>query len=111
MLDAMARRREPEGTRALGGKPPPGLAVHVLVDGDDELAIFEWSVDAPAALSALTPGEREVLAAIVDGASNAAIARARKVSVRTVANQVSSILHKLGVGSRFELRRSIARGK
>lgn len=52
---------------------------------------------------ALTPAEREVVALIFEGASNAAIAKARGVAVRTVANQVASVLRKLEVGSRSAL--------
>jgi DNA-binding CsgD family transcriptional regulator len=53
--------------------------------------------------SKLTATEREVVAEIMQGKSNATIARARGVAVRTIANQVASILKKLGVGSRAAL--------
>lgn len=78
---------------------PTGLVVEVV---DDELAIFTWDVERPVDAS-LTDAERDVLARIVTGASNATIARARKASVRTVANQVASLLRKLGAASRYEL--------
>lgn len=82
--------------------------------GGDELAVFEWDVadvgDAgDPALSALTQAERAVLDHLVSGASNAEIARARGASVRTVANQVASLLKKLSAGSRFELVRRYGR--
>lgn len=51
----------------------------------------------------LTPAEREVVSLLITGASNAQIAKARRVSVRTVANQVASVLKKLKVGSRTAL--------
>jgi len=54
-------------------------------------------------LAALTPAERIIVAALLDGASNAKIARALGRSPRTIANHVASILRKLGVGSRSEL--------
>jgi DNA-binding CsgD family transcriptional regulator len=57
----------------------------------------------PELPAALTPAEREVVALIFAGSSNAAIAKARGVAVRTVANQVASILRKLEVGSRSAL--------
>ena len=49
---------------------PTGLVVEVV---DEELAIFTWDVERPATES-LTDAERDVLARIVTGASNAAIA-------------------------------------
>jgi DNA-binding NarL/FixJ family response regulator len=47
--------------------------------------------------------ECEVAAAIAIGCSNAAIARQRGTSVRTVENQIYGIFRKLGIGSRNEL--------
>ncbi|HEY5922359.1 MAG TPA: helix-turn-helix transcriptional regulator [Kofleriaceae bacterium] len=62
------------------------------------------ATEVPAALPAtLTAAERAVAAEILEGKSNAAIARGRGVAVRTIANQVASILRKLGVGSRAGL--------
>jgi DNA-binding NarL/FixJ family response regulator len=51
----------------------------------------------------LTSAEREVRAALLRGETNAQIAAARHTSVRTVANQVASLMRKLSVGSRAEL--------
>lgn len=48
-------------------------------------------------LSALTDGERAVLALIADGRSNAAIARALHLSSKTVEARVSSVFTKLGL--------------
>jgi DNA-binding CsgD family transcriptional regulator len=59
---------------------------------------------------ALTPSEREVLACVARGLSNAEIARVRQTSVRTVANQVGSLLRKTGATSRVELSRIVSRG-
>lgn len=58
---------------------------------------------------ALTPAERAVLEMIVEACSNAEIARRRRTSVRTVANQVASIFRKHGVASRGELITLLAR--
>jgi DNA-binding NarL/FixJ family response regulator len=93
----------------------------IEIDGE-EFAVFSWDAeviddagnaagsdavaDPPAAL---TPSERSVLALVVAGASNAAIARSRASSVRTVANQVASLLDKLGADSRFDLIRRYGR--
>jgi DNA-binding NarL/FixJ family response regulator len=51
----------------------------------------------------LTRTEQAIADAIALGASNAEIARTRRTSVRTVANQVASILRKLGVSSRTQI--------
>lgn len=86
--------------------PPSALEVELL---DDELAVFTWPAAAAAAaagaepLSRLSAAERAVLSLIVKGASNAAVAMTRGTSVRTVANQVASLLRKLDAASRFEL--------
>lgn len=53
--------------------------------------------------TALTTAEREVLALLRKGMSNGAIARLRRRSVHTVANQVSTILAKLAAPSRRTL--------
>ncbi len=50
----------------------------------------------------LTAREREVLAQIADGASNAQIARSLGLSVKTVQNYVSRILDKLQVADRTQ---------
>jgi DNA-binding NarL/FixJ family response regulator len=50
----------------------------------------------------LTAREREVLSRIADGASNAQIARALGLSVKTVQNYVSRILDKLQVADRTQ---------
>jgi DNA-binding CsgD family transcriptional regulator len=51
----------------------------------------------------LTPAERAVARLIVEGRSDAEIAKARGVSKRTVAKQIASILDKTGTRSRVEL--------
>lgn len=59
----------------------------------------------------LTSAEREVLVLVQRGMSNLQIAKLRARSVRTIANQVASLLRKTGAGSRRELavRRDVER--
>jgi DNA-binding NarL/FixJ family response regulator len=45
---------------------------------------------------------------VARGATNDEIARARKTSLRTVANQIASIMRKLGVSSRVAIAARIA---
>ena len=75
-------------------------AERFTVDGVEFVA-FSWQSSAD--LSALTTAEVSVFEHVLEGESNDAIGRARGCSVRTVANQVASILRKLRVGSRYEL--------
>jgi DNA-binding CsgD family transcriptional regulator len=60
----------------------------------------------PPAFEGLSDAERTVAALAANGESNAAIAQRRQTSVRTVANQMSSVLRKLGLFSRADLLRS-----
>ena len=80
---------------------PPGLVAERFEVGGVEFVAFTWGAapDAPD----LTSAERAVLELLISGASNAAIARARRTAARTVSNQVASILRKLRAGSRYEL--------
>jgi DNA-binding NarL/FixJ family response regulator len=103
------RGKVPTGIEAIAGQAPRGLSVHTL---GDEFAVFQWEtevVTAERACAALTRAERSVLELLAAGASNAQIAGARGSSVRTVANQVASLLKKLAAGSRFELVRRYGR--
>lgn len=95
--------------------PPSSLALQAgtfRVGFDEYLVLsFDAHVDAPdlhanaglAARARLTEAEREVATLVTAGLSNDAIARRRKVSLRTIAKQVSSIYRKLAVRSRREL--------
>jgi len=65
---------------------------------------------APTLPASLTSAERAVVTLVIAGKTNAEIARARAVSQRTVANQVASILRKIGVGSRAALIARLAAG-
>lgn len=71
--------------------------------GGVEYLVLSYDVDAPSLPEMLTPAEQAVVRAILDGESNAAIARARGTSTRTVANQIAAIFDKIGVSSRAEL--------
>jgi DNA-binding NarL/FixJ family response regulator len=57
---------------------------------------------APPA-SSLSDRELEIVAAVVDGASNKEIAEQFSISLQTVKNHLSHIFDKLGVSSRLEL--------
>jgi two-component system, NarL family, response regulator DesR len=82
---AAAIRRVAAGERVVD----PSLAMSALSAGDNPL----------------TPRERQVLAAAVDGAGLATIAAALKLSEGTVRNHLSVAIQKLGVKNRVEAAR------
>jgi two-component system, NarL family, nitrate/nitrite response regulator NarL len=75
---------------------PPAVAD--LVD-----AIVLKPADHRPSKATLTSRELDIVAAIVDGASNREIAEQFKLSPQTVKNHLSSIFDKLGVSNRLEL--------
>jgi len=106
---------------------PKDIEVYRLASDDgDDLVLFVWgpsgslvpargdtrdAPESPKKQSALSPAESDVLQLVLRGASNAEIAKARGRSVRTIANQVASLLRKLGVESRFELMSRVTLGR
>jgi len=71
--------------------------------GDTALCWLFLPVEALSLDPSLTAAERQVVTAALNGRSNAAIAKARRTSSRTVANQLAAVYRKLGVASRWEL--------
>lgn len=55
-------------------------------------------------LSRLTAAERDIASLVIEGHSNAEIARRRGTLLRTVEKHLSNINQKLGLSSRSELR-------
>lgn len=76
--------------------------------GADEYLVVSWPIDDARPVR-LTAAERAVAELVAAGRSNAQIARVRGTSVRTVANQVATLLDKLGVPSRHHVSRWVAR--
>ena len=67
--------------------------------------MLSFSVEGGEPAPQLTAAEREVLQAVLDGRTNASIARDRGTAVRTVANQVAALFRKFGASSRLDLAR------
>lgn len=59
-------------------------------------------------LAKLTSAELSVARLAVAGHSNQTIASLRRTSTNTIANQIASILRKLGLRSRFDLAAHVA---
>ena len=94
---------------------PPDVLVRAVIevregrralspDVAQALAVRHLSGEHPA-LAELSPREFEILRALVEGRSKAAIADALHLSEKTVANSHYQIKRKLGVGSDIELTR------
>lgn len=74
-----------------------------ISDAEAALIAISHGDDEPSGLSALTPAERAVARALLDGLSDRNIARARGSSRHTISKHVAAIYRKLGVRSRLEL--------
>jgi two-component system, NarL family, nitrate/nitrite response regulator NarL len=64
---------------------------------------FPATAPPPTPAETLTPRELEIVAAVLDGATNRDIATGLSVSAQTVKNHLSHVFNKLGVSSRLEL--------
>jgi DNA-binding CsgD family transcriptional regulator len=76
--------------------------------GESQFAVLSVPLADGSTMATLSPVEREVASLAAAGLSNAGIGRCRGTSERTVANQMGSVLRKLGVGSRYELAALLA---
>lgn len=87
---------------------PTSADVHVLPTSPPihALAIPERDPSTWTPPADLTAAEVEVARLAALGRTNAEIARIRETSVRTVANQMATLLRKLGVASRADILRS-----
>jgi DNA-binding NarL/FixJ family response regulator len=103
----MTRAREAQGENEQQTPEPP--RVTTFEAGPDTFAILSFPVAELPLPDALSAAEKAVCQLLLTGASNAEIAQLRRTSVRTVANQVASILKKLGAASRSELPTILAR--
>lgn len=89
--------------------PPPDLECWEVEGGDYLVFVFSLPGErTPDPLEALTVAEREVVTLVLDGHSNAEIARRRGCSRHTVANQLKSACRKLGVSGRIGLAQELA---
>jgi DNA-binding NarL/FixJ family response regulator len=83
-------------------QPEDGPRVGAFTHDGADYVVFSLPAE-PAVALPLSAREREVLAALLAGHTNARIAADLGTSARTVANQVASIFRKLGVSSRAAL--------
>lgn len=71
--------------------------------GGESFVVLSYPGCSRAIGAGLTSAERSVAMAAAQGKTNAEIAARRRVSERTVANQMAAILQKLGLRSRLDL--------
>jgi DNA-binding CsgD family transcriptional regulator len=83
--------------------PTAGLAEHHLVVVEPERSSVRSRVAWAAHRWGLTPREREVLARVAAGERTRAIAASLRITSKTVAGLLSSLLEKSGTASRAEL--------
>jgi|HubBroStandDraft_6_1064221.scaffolds.fasta_scaffold175274_2 DNA-binding NarL/FixJ family response regulator len=97
---------------------PRAMRVETFTNGHDEYMVlsFESTADAGQArreahfADVLSQAELQIVRLVLQGLSNADIARRRGVSVQTIANQLSVSYRKLGIRSRRELH-AVGRGE
>jgi DNA-binding CsgD family transcriptional regulator len=97
--------REAKPASELG--KPKGLFVRTVEIDGTTYALIRHDKPRLGLPSCLTSAEGEVCVLVAGGASNADIAQARGTSSRTVANQISRILEKLGAASRDDIVRAL----
>jgi DNA-binding CsgD family transcriptional regulator len=96
-------------TRSAGDPPGPDEPrISTFHVGESLFAVLSVPLEEGSSLSALTDAERSVATLAAAGLGNAAIARCRGTSERTVANQMAGIFRKLKVSSRYELASLLA---
>ena len=87
-----------------------GLAIHQLVEGGsyvDPAVVTPLLHHQAAALDPLTAREREILAGVAGGASNAAIAAATGITKRAVERHINSIFAKLHLPADEDVNRRV----
>ena len=109
VTNALSRARTKLGLRSqteLAAFFAPGGLRQRLIElelAGEPLAIGAIPLLEAEILARLTESERDVAVLLVQGSTNAEVARRRETTERTVANQVQSIYRKLGINSRAEL--------
>ncbi|MFO0615205.1 MAG: LuxR C-terminal-related transcriptional regulator [Polyangiaceae bacterium] len=89
-----------------------GLLDRIAVQvGDDQLHVLRFDPPTLPAdwRSRLSPAQAAVVTAAAQGLADSEIARDRRVSVRTVSNQLAAVYRELGLGGRAELIRRVGR--
>jgi DNA-binding NarL/FixJ family response regulator len=81
---------------------PTDLRTSSVTIASESYLVLSYELPAWRVPDTLTPAERRVLQAILDGKSRKQVARERNTSIRTVSNLINAAFRKLGVQSRIE---------
>jgi DNA-binding NarL/FixJ family response regulator len=87
----------------------PKVRIHRFQHQGEELLVCSYPVARRGWLARLTPAELAVAEGVLEGLTARQIAQRRRVSERTVGNQLAHIYEKLGVASRYELVALVSR--
>ena len=90
------------GAPATAAEAPP-ILFEFIWNGERLRVLPAPLAPLPPIAGQLTDAELDVLIRVAYGMTNAQIARTRGTAATTVASQVSTIMHKVGVSSRAEL--------
>lgn len=112
VLGSAARRLGLRSSAELVRLTESGLLDRIAVQiGGEQLHVLRF--DAPSLPAEwrrrLTPAQAAVASAAAQGFADGEIARERRVSVRTVSNQLAAVYRAMGLGGRVELIRRVAR--
>ena len=99
-MASMGRTPKPPGWGSEPTDPTPPVRATSFHLAEQEYVVVVLPTRAATLLSA---AETQVATLILEGMSNAQIAKARRTSGRTVADQIAGIFRKAGIGSRAEL--------
>src|SRR5579871_1027018 len=99
------RRSPPSSTGSPAESAPTDLRIASMTFQGESYVVVSRPIERSAIQ--LTDAEREVAKLVAAGFTNEAIAQARGTSTRTIANQVASLLRKLGVPSRHHVGRHL----
>jgi DNA-binding CsgD family transcriptional regulator len=83
----------------------------VLHDGDVSYQVIGIERPDSRLVSRLTPAEFLVARLLIEGKSHAEIAAQRRTTLRTVANQLATAFHRLGVSGRLGLIGQLAQNQ
>jgi DNA-binding CsgD family transcriptional regulator len=103
VLEQRVGTRSAQNGGVLDVPAPRGLQASTFSLKDDEYAVLSFPLPELRIPRGLSRAEEDVVRAVLEGQSNAQIARARGTSSNTVANQLRSIYAKLGISGRVDL--------
>jgi DNA-binding CsgD family transcriptional regulator len=106
-IGSLARQPAVESVTALEAAAAAGrISARCFDVGNDAYVLFEMRLRRLAPPACLTDAERDVVNWVLAEKSNAEIARARRTSMNTVANQLHAVYLKLGISGRAQLMAS-----